>query len=89
MRSRVFYRRKMQNEKDVITIFPRFIWGNSDDYDLQVYYKEQLMFEESIRLNSLLNLNPDTISINIERYDIDLKILDKWGLSPGIDLNPI
>ena len=30
---RFFYRRRLQNQRDVITIFPRFIWGNSDDWD--------------------------------------------------------
>ena len=30
---RFFYRRRLQNQRDVITIFPRFVWGNSDDWD--------------------------------------------------------
>ena len=31
--ARVYYRHRLQNEKDVISIFPRFVWGNTDDYD--------------------------------------------------------
>ena len=62
---------------------------NSDNYDLQVYYKGILLYEDSIKINSILNLNSESIPINIERYNIDLKILDKWGLPPGIDINPI
>ena len=29
----VYYQRRLKNEKDVISLFPRFVYGDSDDYD--------------------------------------------------------
>jgi hypothetical protein len=62
---------------------------NSDHYDLHVYYKGILLYENSININSILNLKSDSMSINVYRYTVFLNILDKWGLSPGVDINPI
>jgi len=62
---------------------------NLDDYNLQVVYKGFLVYEDLIKINSLSNLKSDIISINIERYNVDLEIFDKWDLSPDVELNPI
>jgi hypothetical protein len=62
---------------------------NSEEYKLQILYKEIIVYEDSIKLNFKSNIISETLSINIERYDIDLKIFDRWGLSPDVELNPI
>jgi hypothetical protein len=62
---------------------------NPNNYNLIILYKDILVYEDAIRLNNILNKRSDIISINIERYDVDLNIFDKWSLSPDIDLNPI
>jgi hypothetical protein len=62
---------------------------NRDNYNLQVIYKGLPVYEDSVKINSLSILRPDTTFINIERYNIDLEIFDKWDLSPDIELNPI
>ncbi len=62
---------------------------NSEDYSLQVVYKGLFVYDDLIKINSLSNLNSDIESINIERYNIDLEIFDKWDLSPEVELNPV
>jgi hypothetical protein len=62
---------------------------NSNEYNLEVFYKGFLVYEESVKLNFLNNLRSTAKSIEIERYVINLEIFDKWGLSPDVELNPI
>ncbi len=76
---------KTNRDGEVVIKAPK----NSDYYDLQIYYKGILLYEDSIKINSILNLNSDSISININRYNVNLDILDKWGLSTGVNINPI
>ncbi len=62
---------------------------NSREYILEVLYKGFLVYEDSIKINTLSELKFDIIKIIIERYNIKLEIIDKWGLSPNVELNPI
>ena len=74
---RAFYRRRLQNEKDVITIFPRFVWGNSDNYDA---YSSTLNFRWQHPFSETLDTSI-TVGARYSRvdYDDDRDDTDNWG----------
>lgn len=74
---RFFYRRKLQNERDVITIFPRFVWGNTDDYDA---YSSSLNFRWAHPFSETLDTSI-TVGVRHTRvdYDDERDDTDNWG----------
>jgi len=74
---RFFYRRKLKNQRDVITIFPRFVWGNSDDWDA---YNSTLNFRWahpfSETLDTSIALGARHSRVN---YKNDSDDTDNWG----------
>ena len=74
---RFFYRRRLQNQRDVITIFPRFVWGNSDDWDA---YNSTLNFRWAHPFSETLDTSI-TVGARHSRvdYDDDRDDTDNWG----------
>ena len=64
---RVFYRHRLKNEKDVITIFPRFIWGDTDNYDA---YNSTLNFRWEHPFSETLDTS---ITVGVRNTHIDFK----------------
>jgi len=74
---RLFYRHRLQNERDVITIFPRFVWGNTDDYDA---YSSSLNFRWAHPFSETLDTSI-TVGVRHTRvdYDDESDDTDNWG----------
>ena len=74
---RFYYRRRLQNEKDVITIFPRFRWGDTDDYDA---YSSSLNFRWAHPFSETLDTSI-TVGVRHTRvdYDDERDDTDNWG----------
>jgi hypothetical protein len=74
---RFFYQRRLQNEKDVITIFPRFRWGDTDDYDA---YSSSLNFRWAHPFSETLD-SSITVGVRHTRvdYDDERDDTDNWG----------
>jgi len=74
---RFFYRRRLQNQRDVITIFPRFVWGNSDDWDA---YNSTLNFRWAHPFSETLDTSI-TVGARNSRVDYkdDRDDTDNWG----------
>jgi len=74
---RFFYQRKLQNQRDVITIFPRFVWGNSDDWDA---YNSTLNFRWAHPFSETLDTS---ITVGARHSRIDYKDdrdnTNNWG----------
>jgi len=74
---RFFYRRRLQNERDVITIFPRFVWGNTDDWDA---YNSTLNFRWAHPFSETLD---SSITVGARHSRVDYKDdrddTDNWG----------
>ena len=60
-----------------------------NSYDLRVSYNGFIIYEEPIKLRYIRKLAPLKKSISIERYDLKIEVVDTWGLSPEIELNPV
>ena len=74
---RVYYQRRLQNQRDVIEIFPRFTWADSDDWDgfnssLNVSWAHP--FSET--LDTSVSVGARHTSVN---YDDDRDDTDDWG----------
>jgi hypothetical protein len=78
---RFFYQRRLQNEKDVITIFPRFNWGNSDDWDA---FNSTLNFRWAHPFSETLDTSI-TVGVRHSRvdYDDNRDDTDNWGGGGG------
>jgi hypothetical protein len=74
---RFFYRRRLQNQKDVISIIPRFVWGNSDDWDA---YNSTLNFRWAHPFTETLDTS---ITVGVRNSHVDYKDdrddTDDWG----------
>jgi opacity protein-like surface antigen len=74
---RFFYQRRLQNQKDVITIFPRFAYGDSDDWDA---YNATLNFRWahpfSETLDSSITVGPRYSRVDYKDNSDDT---DTWG----------
>ena len=58
-------------------------------YDLKVLYNGFAIYEEPIRLGFIRKIVSIKRSIDIERHDFTLEVLDTWGLSPEINFDPV
>lgn len=63
--------------------------SSSKDYILQIRYNSDMLIEESITLNYFHSLIPKHKTISIERYNLQLQILDTWNQTLGFDSKPI
>ena len=74
---RFYYKRRLQNEKDIITIFPRFRWGDTDDYDA---YSSSLNFRWFHPFSETLDTSI-TVGVRHTRvdYDNERDDTDNWG----------
>ena len=74
---RFFYQRRLQNQKDVITIFPRFVYADSDDWD---GYNSTFNFRWAHPFTETLDTS---ITVGASHYRIDYKDnrgdTDNWG----------
>ena len=79
----VYYRRQLINQKDVISIFPEFSWGTSDDWDaynssLNVRWEHP--FSETLDTSVLVGLRYTDVNFDDDRDDtprgayIDLQV---------------
>ena len=74
---RFFYRRRLQNQRDVITIFPRFVWGNSDDWDAYnstLNFRWAHPFTETLDTSITVGARHSRVDYNDDRDDTD-----NWG----------
>jgi predicted porin len=74
---RFFYRRRLQNQKDVITIFPRFAYGDSDDWDAYsatLNFRWQHPFSETLDTSITVGPRYSRIDYKDNRGDTD-----NWG----------
>lgn len=60
-----------------------------DSYDLKILYNGFVIYEERIKLGSIRKVVPIKKSIEIERYNFKLEVVDAWGLHSAIELNPV
>ncbi len=58
-------------------------------YTLRVLYKGFLISEQEIHIRPLNHLKIYRDSFNVELFDLIVKLTDKWGLNPEIDVNII
>ena len=59
----------------------------TDHYSLEVIYNDFLVYQDQIKLKPLIKTLSKPQVIKINRYDLNLQILDTWGLPPGVELN--
>ncbi len=59
------------------------------NYDLRVSYNGFIIFNEKTKLRLLRRIIPVKKTVEIQRYDLKLKIVDTWGLPPTIELQPV
>ncbi len=58
-------------------------------YDLNVYYNGFIILNEPIRLGYTNKIIPIKKSIDIQRYDLEVEVLDKWELPTEFDIDMI
>ena len=80
---RFFYRRRLQNQKDVITIFPRFVWGNSDDWDAYnstLNFRWAHPFSETLDMSITVGARYSRVNYKDDRDDTDNfgGVADMW-----------
>ncbi len=74
---RVYYRRRLQNQRDVISIFPQFTWADSDDWDA---YNSTLNFRWAHPFSETLD-SSITVGVRHTRvnYKDDRDDTNNWG----------
>ncbi len=74
---RVYYQRRLLNQRDVISIFPRFGWADSDDYDA---YSPSLNFSWAHPFSETLDTSI-TVGVRHTRVDYkdDTDDTNDWG----------
>ena len=58
-----------------------------DKYDLELLYKGFIIYKEPIKLRYIRSRMPIKKSINIELYNLNLRLKDTWGLAPEFEIN--
>ncbi|MEF8847807.1 MAG: hypothetical protein V5A68_01585, partial [Candidatus Thermoplasmatota archaeon] len=58
-------------------------------YRLKILYNGDNVYNDYIKLKLISGIRSDEKKVEIERYNFVLKLKDKWGLSPGVTLNPL
>ena len=72
-----YYRRQLQNQKDVISIFPEFTWGTTDDWDAYnttLNFRWEHPFSETLDTSVLVGLRNTHVD-----YDDDRDDTTNWG----------
>ncbi|UCF50515.1 MAG: hypothetical protein JSU91_03270 [Thermoplasmatales archaeon] len=57
-------------------------------YNLRVLYQGFLIEEKKVKLGLVNRLFSKKDSFSIEQYMLNLKLRDKWGFSPAVEVNP-
>ena len=73
----VYYRRRLQNQKDVISIFPEFAYGTSDDWDAynsSFNVRWEHPFSETLDTSVLIGVRNTNVN-----YDDDRDDSNNWG----------
>jgi hypothetical protein len=60
-----------------------------DKYDLKLLYDGFVIYEKPIKLGYVRSFLPIKKSINIELYDVNLKLEDAWGFVPEFEINSV
>jgi len=71
---RFFYRRRLLNQRDVITIFPRFVWGNTDDWDAYnstLNFRWAHPFSETLDMSITVGARYSRVNYKDDRDDTD------------------
>jgi hypothetical protein len=74
---RFFYQRRLLNQRDVITIFPRFVWANSDDWDAYnstINFTLAHPFSETLDTSITIGARHSRVNYKDDRDDTD-----NWG----------
>jgi hypothetical protein len=58
-----------------------------DKYLLRLLYKGFLIEEKEIKLGFLNILKEYSDNFNLDLYDLNVKLTDKWGFTPAVDVN--
>jgi hypothetical protein len=59
-----------------------------EPYTLRILYKGFLLEEQDVKLGILNRFREYSDIFSFDLYDLSVKIVDKWGLIPAVDLNP-
>jgi len=62
--------------------------SSKNPYTLHVLYNGFLIKDQQIKLGLTNTLKPLTHDFSLDLYDLDLNILDLWGLAPEVEVNP-
>jgi hypothetical protein len=57
-------------------------------YDLKVIYGGGIVYQDPVKLGLVEKVISSEKTIEIQRYNLNLKITDKWGQTPEVELNP-
>jgi len=76
---------KSENGK-IIFSAPAFI---KNSYVLKMYYKGIKIYEEPVKFGLKQIFKTELKDHKIDLYSLKIKIVDKLGLKPGVDINPI
>lgn len=60
-----------------------------DSLDLIVMYNGATILNEKIRLSVLNSFTSLNRNVDLDRYDLTVRVLDTWGLPPSYKINPI
>ncbi len=58
-----------------------------DKYQLKVMYKGFLVNSEEIKLGYINHFKPFSKDFKIDLFDLKVKLVDKWGFIPDVDVN--
>lgn len=61
---------------------------NIELYVLKIFYNGLNVYEESVKLGVTQKIIRLEKIVDIQRYTLNLKIVDTWGQAPNIELNP-
>jgi len=85
-------------QDDGTTIAKNFTDGNGQatlkapkstkKYDLEVIYNGDVVYQDQVKLGLVQKFISSETTIEIERYNLNLKVTDKWGQTPEVELNP-
>jgi omega-hydroxy-beta-dihydromenaquinone-9 sulfotransferase len=58
-------------------------------YDLKVIYSGGIVYQDQVKLGLVEKFISSEKTIEIQRYNLNLKVTDKWGQIPEVELDPV